>query len=112
MWNPEAVARRCSVKNYSRKKKNDEKDTLAQVFSCEFCEIFKNTFITEHLQATNSRTNCNIHGSQKTNICWKIGCQPLEEDWVTLGLLNAFDGIDVTNVWSIYGTTKAYSGKL
>ena len=23
--------------------------TLAQMFSCEFCEIFKNTFITEHL---------------------------------------------------------------
>ena len=25
-------------------------ETLAQVFSCEFCEIFKNTFFTEHLQ--------------------------------------------------------------
>ena len=24
------------------------KETLAQVFSCEFCEIFKNTFFTEH----------------------------------------------------------------
>ena len=22
-----------------------EKETLAQVFSCEFCEIFKNTFV-------------------------------------------------------------------
>ena len=30
----EAVVRRCSVK----------KDTLAQVFSCEFCEICNNTF--------------------------------------------------------------------
>ena len=28
--------------------------TLAQVFSCEFCEIFKNTFFAEHLQATAS----------------------------------------------------------
>ena len=28
--------------------------TLAQVFSCEFCEIFKNTFFTEHLLATAS----------------------------------------------------------
>ena len=27
-----------------------EKKTLAQVFSCEFCEIFKNTFFTEHLR--------------------------------------------------------------
>ena len=27
-------------------------ETLAQVFSCEFCEIFKNTFFTEHVWAT------------------------------------------------------------
>ena len=26
-----------------------KKKTLAQVFSCEFCEISKNTFFTEHL---------------------------------------------------------------
>ena len=26
-----------------------KKETLAQVFSCEFCEIFKNTFFIEHL---------------------------------------------------------------
>ena len=26
--------------------------TPAQVFSCEFCEIFKNTLFTEHLRAT------------------------------------------------------------
>ena len=25
------------------------KETLAQVFSCEFCEISKNTYFTEHL---------------------------------------------------------------
>ena len=30
------------------------KKTLAQVFSCEFCEISKNTFSTEHLQSTAS----------------------------------------------------------
>ena len=29
-------------------------DTLAQVFSCENCEISKNTFFTEHLWATAS----------------------------------------------------------
>ena len=29
-------------------------ETLAQVFSCEFCEIFKNTFFTEHLRTTTS----------------------------------------------------------
>ena len=27
-----------------------EKETLAQVFYCEFCEISKNTFFTEHLR--------------------------------------------------------------
>ena len=26
-----------------------KKETLAQVFSCEFCEISKNTFFKEHL---------------------------------------------------------------
>ena len=28
------------------------KETLAQAFLCEFCEISKNTFSTEHLQTT------------------------------------------------------------
>ena len=31
-----------------------KKETLAQVFSCEFCEIPENTFFTEHLWATAS----------------------------------------------------------
>ena len=31
-----------------------KKETVAQVFSCEFCEIFKNTFFTEHLRTTAS----------------------------------------------------------
>ena len=30
---------------------------LAQVFSCEFCEISKNTFFTEHLRTTVSGYN-------------------------------------------------------
>ena len=29
-----------------------ERQTLAQLFSCEFCEISKNTFFTEHVWAT------------------------------------------------------------
>ena len=28
--------------------------TLPQVFSCEFCKIFKNTFLTEHFRSTTS----------------------------------------------------------
>ena len=31
-----------------------KKETPTQVFSCEFCEIFKNTFPTEHFQAAAS----------------------------------------------------------
>ena len=31
-----------------------KKETLAQVFSCEFCEISKNTFFIEHLRETAS----------------------------------------------------------
>ena len=29
-----------------------KKETLAKVFSCEFCKIYKNNFFTEHLCAT------------------------------------------------------------
>ena len=35
-----------------------KKETLAQVFSCEFCEISKNTFFTEYLWATASIHVC------------------------------------------------------
>ena len=31
-----------------------KKETLAQVFSCEFGEIFKNTYFVEHLLTTAS----------------------------------------------------------
>ena len=41
-----------------------EKETLAQVFSCEFCKSSKNTFFTEQLRVTASVTintsNCAI----------------------------------------------------
>ena len=30
------------------------KESLTQLFSCEFCEISKNTFFMEHLQTTAS----------------------------------------------------------
>ena len=33
-----------------------KKETLAQVFSCEFSEISKNTFFTEHILVTTSVT--------------------------------------------------------
>ena len=34
-----------------------KKDTLAQVFSCEFCKISTDTFSTEHLRTTASGIN-------------------------------------------------------
>ena len=43
----EAVVERCSVKKVFLKISH-----LAQIFACEFCEIFKNTFFTEHLRTT------------------------------------------------------------
>ena len=36
-----------------------KKETVAQVFSCEFCEIFKNTFFKKHLWMIASIV-CNI----------------------------------------------------
>ena len=31
-----------------------KKETMAKVFSCKFCKIFKNTYFTEHLRTTTS----------------------------------------------------------
>ena len=31
-----------------------KKETLAQMFSCELCKIFKSNFFTEHLRTTAS----------------------------------------------------------
>ena len=33
-----------------------KKVTLAQVSSCKFCEVFKNTYFSEHLQTATSRS--------------------------------------------------------
>ena len=39
-----------------------KKETLAQVCSCDFCEISKSTFLTEHLRATPSVTFLSVVG--------------------------------------------------
>ena len=63
LYNTEAVAQRCSGKHLCQSlffNKVSEacnfikKEKLAQVFSCEFCEISKNIFFTEHLWTTAS----------------------------------------------------------
>ena len=60
----EAVAKKCSIRkgvlrNFAKFTEKHlcqslTKETLAQVFSCEFYEISKNTFFTEILWATAS----------------------------------------------------------
>ena len=54
-----------------------EKETLEQVFSCEFCEISKSTFFTEHLLTTAPYKNNN-----KLQDLFKKSC-----DWAQHGLL-------------------------
>ena len=48
-----------------------EKETLTQVFSCEFCEISNNTFFIEHLQATASALKVNkLHQKDLQWLCY------------------------------------------
>ena len=50
-----------------------KKETLEHVFSCEFCEIFKNTFLTERLWTTSSVSNyCE---DLKRVFCWLVYLQ-------------------------------------
>ena len=46
-----------------------EKETLTQVFSCECCEIFKNTVFTEHLRATASKNKVLIEKWSLDEFC-------------------------------------------
>ena len=39
-----------------------KKEYLVQLYSCEFCEISKNTFFTEHLRTTASKQNFKLFG--------------------------------------------------
>ena len=48
MSDTEAVVQRCFVQACNFNKK----ETMAQVFSCEFCDISKNTFFTNYLRKT------------------------------------------------------------
>ena len=43
-----------------------KKEALAQVFSCEYCEIFRNTFFIEHLWVTACKLN------QRTSLIHQI----------------------------------------
>ena len=45
-----------------------KKETQAQVFSCEFCKISKNTFFTEPLRATASELSVKFDNYQFLNL--------------------------------------------
>ena len=50
----------CKKRGFLKNSQNSQEnffkeETLAQVFSCEFCKNFKNTFFVEHLWTTASR---------------------------------------------------------
>ena len=47
--------------------------TLAQMFFCEFCKIFKNTFFTEHFWTT---------ASEKNRLQGKIDTKCVKKDFV------------------------------
>ena len=78
IWRPEAstgsvLSKKVSLEISQNSQDNNcarvsiKKDTLPQMFSCEFCEI-KNTFYTEHLWSTVSRENwiCKLPVSQSS----------------------------------------------
>ena len=47
----------CSLNEFHTDINFIKKESLAHVFSCEFCEISKNNFFTEHLRTTASVTD-------------------------------------------------------
>ena len=68
-----------------------EKETLAQVFSCEFCEISKNTFFTEYLWATSS-VYITVHFILKD----------YQKDWVFILILVLMTLLGFWKSWTIF----------
>ena len=56
-----------------------KKETLTQLFSCEFCEIFKNTFFTEQLLTTASVRSV-IKNRQIVLLVLRVDRRVLRED--------------------------------
>ena len=51
-----------------------KKEVVTHMFSCEFCEIFKNSLLTEHLRATASGNGGSVETSTilKNNALWPV----------------------------------------
>ena len=73
----EAVALRCSIERmFLEISKNSQENTcarvsfeiLAQVFSCEFCEIFKNTFFLQNTSGDCSASTMQLLAKTVTSV--------------------------------------------
>ena len=60
-----------------------KKETLAQVFSCGFCKISKNTFFTDHLWTTASLKITFYTFSQCPYFHFKLDCQKMQKKGMT-----------------------------
>ena len=96
--NPEAVARRCSVKKVlleisqnsqentrarvSFLKKFIRKATVAHVFSCEFCLISKNNFFAEHLRTATSEKMLQFRDFFKFRFKYKANLTSIPSAWM------------------------------
>ena len=78
---PELFCQKGVLKNF---------ESLAQVFSCEFCKISKNTFFTEHLRTTASNFIYDPK-NQSVKFLW------LDETWFLLCYFALFLALKVKN---------------
>ena len=58
---------------------NKVADTPTQVFSCEYCEIFKNTYFEKHLQTAGCRKRKKVWESMRERESMGIGLNNSEE---------------------------------
>ena len=58
-----------------------KEEALAQVFSCEFCDISKNTLFTEHLWATASSFIFSIKFKAEKFFCTFVSCANQTSFW-------------------------------
>ena len=81
-----------------------KKETLTQVFSCEFCKIFKNTFFTERLRTTASADYLWVKNYDLPN--WKQVSQSVAMSWCAV--INCNNKIIVKCLISDYPKIQAF----
>ena len=74
-----------------------KKETLAQVFFCEFCEVSKNTLFTEHLWATAS-----VKTIHSTNVNPRTFCKPIETEEECRETIPKFQKKIITVIFCVY----------